>query len=278
MYCRNCGREVAADTAFCPRCGAYPGSGKGSCPACGAQTNESTAVCLRCGTKLTSSPLAAASATPGAEPLPGVSASFNWAWKVLWPNFWMLLLIFIINAAISGASSGFPLISDTGGLLSGIISVFVGIPLGFGYAYVFLKAARKEKFEIEDLFAGFKVYWTTIGASLLTGLIILGGLILLIIPGIVFTCKLAFVPYLVIDRKLGATEAISASWNMTRGHAMEVFAIGLLSILIVVAGFICLFVGVFVAILWSNLALSSLYYAVSAKQEEGTVVRVVPTT
>lgn len=278
MYCRNCGKEVAAGMVFCPSCGAYPGSGKGSCPACGAQTNESTEVCLRCGTKLTSSPLTAEPPTPAAAPLPGVSAPFKWAWQVLWPNFWMLLLIFIINAAISGASSGFSFIPDAGGFLSGIISVFVGIPLGFGYAYVFLKATRKEKFEIEDLFAGFKMYWTTIGASLLTGLIIFGGFILLIIPGVVFTCKLAFVPYLVIDRKMGVIEAISASWNMTRGHAMEVFAIGLLSILMVVAGFICLFVGVFVAILWSNLALTSLYYAVSAKQENGTAVSVVPST
>jgi uncharacterized membrane protein len=276
MYCKNCGKQVVADTAFCPGCGAYPGSGKNFCSACGGHTTEMTGVCLKCSSKLASTPLAAAAPVSSVAPPPGVSAPFNWAWKVLWPNFWMLLLIFIIYAAISSISSGFSAIPGAGGFISGVFSVFIGIPLGLGYAYVFLKAARKEKFEIEDLFAGFKVYWTSIGASLLTGLIVAGGLILVIVPGIVFACKLAFVPYLVIDRKMGVTEAISASWKMTRGHTMEVFAIGLLSILIIIAGFICLIVGVFVAILWIELAFTSLYYAVSAEQKGETGTTVVP--
>jgi len=99
-------------------------------------------------------------------------------------------------------------------------------------------------------------------------LIVLGGLILLIVPGIIFACKLAFVPYLVVDRKLGATDAISTSWRLTNGHAMEVFLIGLLAVPIVIAGLICLIVGVIISAMWIEMAMASLYYAVSELPEK----------
>jgi uncharacterized membrane protein len=159
--------------------------------------------------------------------------------------------------------------------LSALISIFIGIPLSIGYYYVFLKAARKEKFEVQEVFAGFKTYWNSVGAGVLTALIVIGGFILLIVPGIVFSCKLAFVPFLVADRKMGPTEAIRTSWRMSRGHAMEVFAIELLGILLAIAGLICLVVGVIIAGMWIQSAIASLYFAVSAQQKKGENIQTV---
>lgn len=83
------------------------------------------------------------------------------------------------------------------------------------------------------------------------------------IPGIIFACKLAFTPYLVVDRKMEAIAAIKESWRMTNGHALEVFLIGLLAIPIVIAGLIVFGVGVIISIMWICLALATLYHAVS---------------
>jgi hypothetical protein len=58
--------------------------------------------------------------------------------------------------------------------------------------------------------------------SILVGLIVAGGLILLIIPGIIFAVKLAVsIPALVVENRRG-TDAIGRSWNLTTGHFWHV--------------------------------------------------------
>jgi uncharacterized membrane protein len=263
-YCRNCGKEVAGNMATCPVCGVNPASGQSFCPACGGQTNELTQFCLKCGTRLQASPVVENPHNYENVPIPGVLSSYKHGWSVLWPNFAMLLLIFIIYAAISGASA-IPLVG----------TVFIVIPLEYGYAYVFLRTVRKEKFDVEHVFSGFQNYWNSVKAGVLVLLIIFGGLILLIVPGIVFACKLAFVPYLVVDRKMAATEAIKESWRMTGGQAMKVFGIGLLGFLLAIAGLICFLVGVIVAEMWIESAMASLYFAVSEHPEKSETVQLV---
>jgi uncharacterized membrane protein len=97
--------------------------------------------------------------------------------------------------------------------------------------------------------------------------IVVIGFILLIVPGIIFACKLAFTPYLVVDRKMEVIEAIKASWRMTNGHAWKVFLIGLLAIPIFIAGIICFGVGVIISIMWITMAFASLYHAVSTSKQ-----------
>jgi uncharacterized membrane protein len=251
MYCRNCGRETAPGAEFCVGCGAKPAAGKSYCPNCGNQTSQLAEICVKCGVKLVAAPPPKAPAFP-----PGVIASYKWGWNKLWPGFWMLFLIGLVIGIIGNISAGLA-----------VFALFITIPLNYGETYCFLRAARSEPFKFEDMFFGFTRYWNGIGAGLLSMLIIIGGLILLIVPGIIFACKLAFVPYLIVDRNLGATEAIKTSWKMTDGHAMQVFLIVLLGIPVIIAGFICLFVGVIVSSMWISIALASLYHSVSSLPE-----------
>jgi uncharacterized membrane protein len=146
------------------------------------------------------------------------------------------------------------------GLVYGIL---VSGPIDYGMAFAYLKAARGNKIEVSDVFEAFKNYWNAVLASLLVGAIVVIGFVLLIIPGIIFACKLAFTPYLVVDRKMEAIEAIKESWRMTNGHALEVFLIGLLAIPIFIAGLIVFGVGVIISVMWISLALATLYHAVS---------------
>lgn len=113
------------------------------------------------------------------------------------------------------------------------------------------------------MFESFQNYANAVLANVLVYFIVAVGIILLIIPGIVFACKLAFVPYLVVERKMYAIEAVKESWRMTSGHALTVFLIGLLSIPIALAGLLCFVVGIIPAIMWIRLAFASLYHAVS---------------
>jgi len=143
-------------------------------------------------------------------------------------------------------------------------------PVDYGVSFANLRAARGDKLEIKDMFEAFKNYVNVVLANILAGAIIVIGLVLLIVPGIVFACKLAFVPYLVVDRKMEAIEAVKESWQMIGGYAWKIFLIGLLAIPISIAGLICFGVGIIFAVMWINLAFASLYHAVSSVDQSSS--------
>ncbi|MEE4258621.1 MAG: hypothetical protein V2I62_02575 [Bacteroidales bacterium] len=206
---------------------------------------------------------------------PAVGSSYGMSWEVMKKNFLELLLVTVIYFAVSipaGISrigieaSGF----GVGGVLLGLFSlaytIFVIAPMAYGMAYVFLKVTRGEKFDVADVFTAFhSQYLQVILANLLTMAIVLAGIILLIIPGIIFACKLAFVPYLVMDKKMEAIDAVKTSWSMTNGHALTIFLMGLLAFPIVIVGFILLIVGVIPAGIWIEGAFAAIYLAVDKK-------------
>jgi uncharacterized membrane protein len=214
---------------------------------------------------------------------PGVGSAYRNGWRQLfWKYFLVLFLINVIgfiigiptgmNEWVQGATAA--------GILSFIAFIY-GIliygPVQYGWAFAYLKAARGDKLEIKDMFAAFKNYWNAVLASLLVFIIIVIGLILLIVPGIIFACKLAFTPYLVVDRKMQVIEALEESWRMTGGHAWKVFLIGLLAIPICIAGLLFFIVGIIISIMWVSLAFASLYHAVSSSGK-ASVQEGVPTT
>jgi len=191
-----------------------------------------------------------------AAPLPDTISAYSHGWNKLWKPFWILLLMLIIIAAIGAVANFIPFVGF-------LLGVFLAAPLNYGVSYAYLKAARGEPVDINIMFSVFQNYWNVFLAALLTTIIISVGFIFLIIPGIYLACKLAFVPYVVMDKKLEVIEALKASWNMTDGYGWQVFLTYLLGIPAMIAGFICLGVGAIVAAMWINIALASLYYAVS---------------
>lgn len=138
-------------------------------------------------------------------------------------------------------------------------------PIEWGAHFAMLKAVRGKKPELLDIFVFQKNYINVVLAHLLVTVIIVVGFIFLIVPGIIFACKLAFVPYLVTDRRMEATEAIRESWRMTTGHAGTIFLMGLLVFPIVLAGALLLGVGIVLAVMWIDLAFAAIFATVAAK-------------
>ena len=206
---------------------------------------------------------------------PTVGSSYGLSWEVMKSNFLELLLVIIIYIAASipmglGRVGAEAAGLGAGGVLLGLFSLVYGLfvlaPLSYGMANVFLKVIRGEKFDVSDMFDCYKDnYLNVVLANLLTGAIVVAGLLFLIIPGIIFACKLAFVPYLVMDKKLEVIEAVKTSWNMTKGHAMTIFLIGLLAIPIVLLGLIMLFFGILPASIWIEGASAAIYHAVDKR-------------
>jgi uncharacterized membrane protein len=207
---------------------------------------------------------------------PGVGSSYKNGWNRLWKNFGILLVIGIIYFVISSIPSliqwisvGFdPGMYMYGNMFSGpywismALTILVITPISLGVFYAYYKAASGEEPEFPDMFRGFRNYLNAVLAPIVVSVIVGIGFLLLIIPGIIFACKLVFVPLLVVDQKLNVIDAIMESWQMTDGHAFDVFLIGLLGIPIVIAGLICFGVGVIISYMWIYMATASLYHAI----------------
>lgn len=210
---------------------------------------------------------------------PGVGSSYNNGWRQLWKFFLELFLIGIIAWVIGLPSGAVGWLGGGAGAFVTFLVIAYSILLlsvvDYGRSYAYLKAARGEKLEIKDMFAGFQNYWNAVLANLLVGFIVVIGLILIIVPGIIFACKLAFTPYLVVDKKMDVIEAVKTSWRMTNGHFWKVFLIGLLAIPIAIAGLICFGVGIIISFMWISAAMASLYHAVDSSGA-GTVAQPSP--
>ncbi len=147
-------------------------------------------------------------------------------------------------------------------------ALFVVYPVRYSAAFLRLRAVRNESFEVKEIFDVFKNYLNVVLAALLSISIIVIGFIFLIIPGIVFACRLAFVPYLVMDKKLDPVKAVEESWSLTKGYGWRIFGMGLLALPIAIAGLLLLVVGLIPAIIWITAAFASMYHAVMLERGE----------
>lgn len=150
------------------------------------------------------------------------------------------------NAAwISGARFG----------CSFVLSTFFAI----GLNRVSLAAVRGRRLTLGLLFEGIDVLFPAMAASLLTTFLVTVGTLALVVPGILAAVALSFAPLLVADRRAGGFEAIAASLRLSRGVRWRLFALGILSCLVLMGGALMLGVGFFAAYPITTLALAHAY-------------------
>ncbi|MGH9806506.1 MAG: hypothetical protein ACRD9W_04480 [Terriglobia bacterium] len=107
-------------------------------------------------------------------------------------------------------------------------------------------------------------FWNFLGATILTGLAIVVGLVLLIVPGIIFMLMYMFAMFIVIDRGLGPIKAMKESTRITRGYKWQLLGFVLVLTVINLAGALALLVGLLVTVPVTSLAFAHAYRALSA--------------
>lgn len=136
------------------------------------------------------------------------------------------LVIFLIAVAVSAVSGEEnPSIWQT--LVSLILSVGLAQPLSVGYDNAFRVLGK----DGDDRIMGnmFRIpfgsnYMHIVFGTLLTSVVITVGLILFIIPGLIWAFAYAMVPYVLVTRpELSVSEAMKTSRLMMRGHKFDLF-------------------------------------------------------
>ena len=208
------------------------------------------------------------------EPSQGISApdptaltSYRHAWHQMWKYPLQLLAIIVVLWLFHVPfGRGYHEGGFFGGLTKFTFSTFVVWPVNIGFIYAGLRAARGELL-IKDIFRGFNNFLNVILAYFFVMSAVIIGLILLIVPGIFIGCKLAFTPYLVVDRDMDVFGAMRESWRMTTGHALQIFYMALLAAPITVIGFLIIVIGMIPAMALIGVAFGSMFYAVSSKEQ-----------
>lgn len=236
----------------------------------------------------------------GYKLFPTFGDSFGAGWRVMSDNFLRLFLVVLVVAILSGPTKGFHwnfnpsdfnhfnmpwnwhgmdwnkifglasigLVAGFLGLIAFLYSTLVLPVVKFGSDMIFLQAVRRIKPDFEYLLKGFwENYLSIILANLLVTALVILGLVLLIVPGIIIACRLSFVSYIIMDKKLDPIEAVELSWKLTRGHGWTIFLMGFVSIFIIIFGLILMIVGIFPAIIWVAGSFASMYQAVLNEKE-----------
>jgi uncharacterized membrane protein len=129
-----------------------------------------------------------------------------------------------------------------------IVAWAVQLLINIGTIKIILDILDKGTAKVSTFFSFANLLGKFILGSLLYLLIVLGGFILLVIPGIIWGIKYSFFTYLIVDKNLGPMEAIKKSGEITAGKKGKLFGLFLLFMLINILGAVCFLVGLFVTI------------------------------
>ncbi len=174
-------------------------------------------------------------------------------WGKIW-QFWLISLVFSIALYV---------LLGKGALIGGFIVTFIVTVWSLSFV-------TKGSFSYDDVFASFtlKDFSYFICALLLVGLAVLGGLILLIIPGIVVMVRLFFVQFVTVEKKLTPRQSLKESIRITKGARWKIFWFIIVSLLINLLGLICLVVGLLYTVPLTQLAKAILYKKLSEQSAE----------
>ena len=132
------------------------------------------------------------------------------------------LIVFLISGGVSTMVT-LPMNDISGTSFSSIWSLLC-LPLNWGLVVYFLNLIRQEDISYGRLFDGYKDFFRIFLTMLVVGLIVVFGIILFIVPGIIFGLMLSQTSFILKDDKqISAVDALSKSIQMMKGHKAQLF-------------------------------------------------------
>lgn len=195
-----------------------------------------------------------------------IGDSLSKGWSIFKANvgFFVLLLVvawlvFFALWIVGGMVQGSALLSFVMGLVNWAVQILIGI----GFIKIALKFVDGGKGEIADLFSGKSSFVSYLIASILYGIMVMVGSILLIIPGIIVAIIFMFYGYLIVDKRMAPIDALKKSMEITKGEGVHLFLFVLAAILVNILGALCLFVGLIVSVPVTLIANADIYRKLS---------------
>lgn len=197
----------------------------------------------------------------------------EFGWRTMRANLSIFIIFLVVSMLAGFFFSGFAglfekrlpvlsLIFNLGYILLTIAINIVGIKIA-------LKFCDNDQRPIAEVISFTPSRFLKFAAGyILYSLLVTAGLILLIVPGVVFMVKYQYAIYFIADKDTDIGEAFQRSSAITRGIKWELFVFLILLSLINMAGVICFFVGLIVTIPVTMVAMAYVYRKLSGSLSE----------
>ncbi len=162
-------------------------------------------------------------------------------WDLFQKNAGAFIGFTALVLVITGVFAFIPFIGSVGQML-------LVVPLNAGFYIVAGKINRGEHTEFGDFFKGFDHFGSLVLASLISGVLIVIGCILLIIPGIYLAIAYSLMVPMVVFGRMEFWPALEASRKIISKNWFSFFGFAIVLGLINLLGIICLGVGILVTI------------------------------
>jgi uncharacterized membrane protein len=137
------------------------------------------------------------------------------------------------------------LVSSAGMGLVGLLFWLVGAYMAGGFITLALKAARGQPTAFGDLFSGGRYLGRFLVAGIVGGIAVSIGLVLCLVPGYIVAYGLSLAGFLMVDQDLSGVDALKRSWELTKGHKVNIFIFHLIGIAVAIAGELACLIGLY---------------------------------
>jgi len=182
--------------------------------------------------------------------------------------FWPLNYVSSVLQIVLGHAGLKPPLHTVLYILIMVLSFIISFALAIGLIKIALSFIDGSKPSISKLFDVSDCFWRYLVTNILYILIVWGGFILFIVPGIIWSIQFSLALYYVVDKGLGPIEALKASSRTTKGVKLELFGLGIIGMFIMLAGLLCLIVGMFVTYPLVMIAYALVYKQLLAQTPE----------
>lgn len=167
-----------------------------------------------------------------------ITEALRFGWQVKRQNFWFFVAVILIywiviflpypiGVLIINIFKGNLVIQSITSILAQVASAVLAAITGVGIIKISLKLVDQQEIAIKDLFSCYPLFLKYLLGLILYQLIVLVGLILLIVPGIIWFIKYGFWVYLIVDKNLGIIASLKESGRITQGVRWKLFLFGL---------------------------------------------------
>lgn len=197
--------------------------------------------------------------------------AISYGWKTTKTNFkfFVLLMLSLFAFNVLPGMMRKSITPDENSLFAFLISIaswILQLIVGLGLIKIALEIHDRKKAHYSDLFSQSHLIINYFLASFLYGLIVVAGLILLIIPGIIWGIKFQYFSYFIVDKELTPIEALKASSKITKGSIWNIFLLRILLGLINIGGALLLGVGLLATVPTAMMAEVHVFRKLSAKK------------
>ena len=159
-----------------------------------------------------------------------------------------------------------PILSGVTQLFSNVITLLVEAYFIPGFINLALKAARGQPTSFGDAFSGGRWFGKQLVSMIVGAIITAIGYVLCLVPGVIVALGISLASLLIVDQDLSGVDALKRSWEMTKGHKLNIFLWGLIGIFVFIGGYLaCLFGAFFVSIPMALVAIAYIYLRIKGE-------------